>query len=240
MPLFVFIVLGLLQLALMHQARLMTKYAAYKAVRAGAIHSAKMDVMEGAALGVLLPFMAEGDKQAELTFHATSGGEYVSAWNKVKSNNQQKVGKRWVDVTICNPTKSIHRDHDFDQPNQFYGGGRAPWKDQSSTRLNVQVTFYYRMPIPFANGVLWWITHGEENRELIRVLRMGSKVSDSSAAVANGESRTIASFKGDAEKGYYIMPIRASFGMRMHSNIFKNESGFELPDKNKCRIAYER
>lgn len=242
MPLFVFIVLGLLQLALMHQARLMTKYAAYKAVRAGAIHSAKMAVMEGAALGVLLPFMADGAKQAELTYHATSGGEFSSAWSKVKNNNQQTSGKRWVHVDICNPTTDVYKGQDFDEPNQFYGGGRATWKDQSATRLNVQVTFFYRMPIPFANGVLWWITHGQENAELIRVLRLGAKqaeVATPKNSQRHGESKSILDFKSDAEQGYYIMPIRASWGMRMHSNIFKDEGGFQLPDSNKCILAYE-
>ena len=55
MPLFVFIILGLLQLGLMHQAHLMAKYASYKAVRAGSLNRGDKEVMRRAALAVLLP-----------------------------------------------------------------------------------------------------------------------------------------------------------------------------------------
>src|SRR5688572_13227446 len=58
MPLFVFTLLGLLQLGLLHQARLLTKYAAYKAVRSGSINRAKVDVMENAAIAVMLPMLS--------------------------------------------------------------------------------------------------------------------------------------------------------------------------------------
>src|SRR5882672_3137010 len=58
MPLFVFVILGTLQLGLMHQAHALTKYAAYKAVRAGALRHAKKDVMERAAVAVLLPMIS--------------------------------------------------------------------------------------------------------------------------------------------------------------------------------------
>lgn len=239
MPLFIFLILGLLQLALMHQARLMTKYAAYKATRVGAIHSAKMSAMEGAALGVLVPFMAKGDKQAELTFHATNASEYSSAWSAVKTNKQSTAGsKNWVDVTICNPTTSIFKGQDFDDPtvDQSYVGGTASWKPASSTRLDVQVTFYYRMPIPFANGILWWIAFAEENRTALHVLRM-KPIAGSSVCTA----RTIEDFKSLAEgSGKYILPIRNSWGMRMHSNFLKDTPGFALPTENKCRVAWTR
>lgn len=243
MPMFVFVILGLLQLGLMYQARLMTKYAAYKAVRAGSIHNAKMSVMKKAAMGVLLPFMAQGDKQAELTFHATSASEYNTAWNTVKSGTQDTANAiPWVEVTICNPTKSIHKNHDFDDPvpDQFYPGGRADWKFASSTRLNVQVLFLYRMPIPFANGILWWITHGQEDMTTMRVLRMNTKQGAVGSEDTNHESRTINRFEALANEGKYVLPIRNSFGMRMHSNFFPDEGGFELPAKNECRIPYTR
>ena len=247
MPMFVFIILGLLQLGLMHQARLMTKYAAYKAARAGSIHSAKMTVMEGAAMAVLLPFMAQGQNQSELTFHATSGAEFATAWSQVKGNNQTTAdGKKWVDVTICGPTTDLFKDNDFDDPtfDQSYAGGAAKWDKASSTRLNVQVTFYYRMPIPFANGILWWITHGEEDRETMRLLRMQTKIKSVGGTVNKQEdgsqTATIDKFKDLANQGKYIMPIRNSWGMRMHSNFFKDEAAFKLPSANWCSIPWER
>src|ERR1700690_648998 len=65
MPLFTFLLLGLLQITLMHQARLMTRYAAYKAARAGSIDSAKMHRMEQAALSVLVPLIAKNAGQGQ-------------------------------------------------------------------------------------------------------------------------------------------------------------------------------
>ena len=58
LPLTVFMILGLLQLGLLQQGRAMAKYGAYKAARAGAIHSAKMKVMENAAV-LSVPLVVE-------------------------------------------------------------------------------------------------------------------------------------------------------------------------------------
>lgn len=243
MPLFVFIVLGLLQLGLMHQARLMAKYAAYKATRAGAINSAKLDVMQRAAAAVLVPFMAVGGKQQELSLKA-SQSDYVNSWNRAKNNIND-----WVAVSICSPGSSQNNGRDFDRGDQFYGGGRVSWEDQSATRLNVQVVFYYRLPIPFANGVLWWVTHGQENAELRRTLRIGVKQAESwkdgspsmnSGPGTIGKQQSIAAFKSKADSGEYIMPIRTSYGMRMHSNILDTS---KLPSSQKnsdCVINFQK
>ena len=59
MPLFVFTLLGMLQLGLLHQSRLLTKYAAYKAVRSGSINRGEVKVMENAAIAVMLPLLAK-------------------------------------------------------------------------------------------------------------------------------------------------------------------------------------
>lgn len=233
MPLFVFIVLGLVQLALMHQARLMTKYAAYKATRAGAIHNAKKKVMQNAAAAVLVPFMAaQGDSKNPMNFKTTSASEYNQAWSTISGQIDD-----WVAVTVCNPTQDMNPVRDFDKGEQAYGGGRANWKNQSATRLNIQVAFYYKLLIPFANGVLWWITYGEEKEEMLKLLRLGQKAESFGHQAGPDGQKLIADFKSQANSGTYILPIRASYGMRMHSNILKAS---DVDSKNKCLISFAK
>ena len=66
MPLMIFFLLGLLQLTMMQQARIMTEYAAYQAARAGSVWSGNNERMQDAALMALLPTMGRTDSLVEL------------------------------------------------------------------------------------------------------------------------------------------------------------------------------
>ncbi len=57
MPMMVFFVLGLIQLTMMQQAKLMTEYAAYQAARAGVVWNGNNERMHDAAIVALLPTM---------------------------------------------------------------------------------------------------------------------------------------------------------------------------------------
>src|SRR4051794_41076235 len=88
LPLFVFLILGILQLGLMHQARLMTKYAAYKAVRAGSLHNANVDEMEKAALAVLLPMVGTrtgGQDGIEVIRPVGNANEFETKWSELST-----------------------------------------------------------------------------------------------------------------------------------------------------------
>lgn len=61
LPLMVFVGLGLLQLTLMQQAKLMTEYAAYCAARAGIVWNGNAERMHDAALVALLPTLGRTD-----------------------------------------------------------------------------------------------------------------------------------------------------------------------------------
>lgn len=56
-PLMLFMILGILQLAMLHQARLQTEYAAYQAARAGIVWNANHSKMMNAAFVALIPSM---------------------------------------------------------------------------------------------------------------------------------------------------------------------------------------
>jgi hypothetical protein len=236
LPLYVFLILGILQLGLMHQARLLTKYAAYKAVRAGALHHASMQKMERAALAVLLPMVSRD----------TGGGEHIKPvhqaedfaakwrWPEVSANRMREADLPYVHVTICGPTSqefpSNVREVPFDAPAYTVN---QDWQQGQRTKLRVQVTFNYRMPIPFANQVIWFAAR---NREVPLVLRMGK---------AEGPERPLKDARGGdtysrlADHGVYVQPIRATYTMRMQSNFLPRKAGHALPEKNSCVFPFD-
>ncbi|WP_245767793.1 TadE/TadG family type IV pilus assembly protein [Stigmatella erecta] len=225
LPLFVFLMLGILQIGLMHQARLMTKYAAYRAVRAGAIHNAKTDEMERAALAVMLPLVSEDRSGGEYIQSINSASDFSTKWNTqgVTANNMPDAEMKYVEVVTCGPLKADaggKKEVDFDDPNV---AGQAGWKESQRTKLRVQATFNYRMPIPFAN----WVIHAAAlNKELPWVLRMGKK----SDKPSSFEHSRYEKYKTAASNGHYILPIRAAYTMRMQSNIYVSQ----LPESNEC------
>lgn len=201
MPLFVFILLGSLQLMLMHQARFLTKYAAYKAVRAGSLHNGKQQVMVDAALAVLLPMV--GDVNADRVYGTRDPAGYQRAWQALRNNRY--AGTEIVEVAVCEAPGG----GDFDDPD-FVGGSLF------ASKLAIQLTFNYRLIIPFANGVLWWMVYGHEHPGLLEVLRTG-RVPRSSVSPRQASAK-VASLVGMAGNHQYVLPIRAGWTMRMFSN----------------------
>ncbi len=242
MPLFVFVILGILQIQLLNQARLMTKYAAFKAARVGAIHSAKKSAMRNAALGVLLPFVGRRDSD---TFYSArtpaKGGANSYPVNFVAAKLKNSFGSL-VEVTVCEPSGTF--TNDFDDPNGDMGAqptsAEPSWEQVNRGRLAIQVTNWHQMVIPFANQLLWHIVVGKEDSETMRVMRMDSfRNRGVGSSFASGKS--INGTVGWAALGAYVMPIRASWSMRMHSN-FLTGSEFDLPGKgtNNCKISWAR
>ncbi|MEW5740093.1 MAG: TadE/TadG family type IV pilus assembly protein [Myxococcota bacterium] len=245
MPLFVFIILGLLQLGLMHQAKLMAKYAAFKAVRAGSINRGDKTAMTNAAISVLLPMISRDDTVGGVR-NTSSSSKFTNAFNEVvkSGQNKQGSGKPIVDVTICHPKRGdVDDKKDFDDPrvNPITPRG-ASWRPFEKTKLSIQVTFYYRMFIPFANAFLWYAAYGQESAAQIDAMKyaLRTKTKKEASAARNpkdGGGWTLETLKGDADQGKYIMPIRASYSMRMMSNF---APGGGLPTRNECRIPWEK
>ncbi len=233
MPLFVFIVLGLLQLGLMHQAHLMAKYAAYKATRAGSLNRANKQIMQRAALSVLLP-MTTGQGRDPLVKNVNGSSRYMSAYNDVvRSRGGRDNGVEIAKITICNPTSGeVGPNIDFDDPNEIGAEANGPtWARFMRTRLAVQVQFNFRLVVPFANMALWWIVHGQENLAMVRVLRLGR-----TQKPLNRYLEAEAGLTSLARQGKYILPIRTNYSMRMFSNF---KSG-QLNSSNQCVIAWKR
>lgn len=240
MPLFVFLVLGLLQLALLHQARLLAKYAAYKAVRVGSIHNAKMESMKRAAMAVMLPMMG---RQTTWSFFNATPAKFSQSWAKAEGQLTSPEKYPPLEVTICDPVGNVSGD--FDDP---YSGmaQTGDWQQDMKGRLSIQLQVNYQLVIPFANGVIWHLVRGTERAELLRNLRLAGANDQYQAAVRNqkaaqsGMGRSVEDFANlvtDDKSSIYVLPIRTGWSMRMQSN-FLNKQGFKLPGKNKCRIPW--
>jgi len=232
MPAVVFLLLGLTQLGMLHQARLMTEYAAYRAVRTGAVKNANVEEMEQAAVAAALPILSRNGSGDYEVLDAT---DTPSAWrNKLMKpgfgagglgfgNRMMDVMMvKYAEVSICNPLKgdlsgSTYRvDGDdfvpFDDP--------AVAQDPDKTRLVIELTLNYRLVIPFADWVIYRMARG---RNMVEELRLGK----------NGMMPDIPNMDkyGMAHQmGVSILPIRAQYSMKMHSDILLDT----LPDENAC------
>lgn len=243
MPLFVFLLLGTIQLGLLHQAHLLTHYAAYKAVRAGSLNHADRDVMRRAAAAALLPMISWQDNGRENVMPVTSAVSYVQ---KVQMVRAMALAVAPVEVTVCGPTRNNVRattgidpaarraaqEIQFDAPLNI---AQADWRASDRTKLRIEVTFNYRMPIPFANMILYKIARGQEDAELLWLTRLGKP----DFTARRREARFLHDAMAAAGLGY-TLPLRASYAMRMMSDLYPARSGFALPTSNECHIPFPK
>ncbi len=244
-PLFMFILMGSLQLALMHQVRLLTKYAAYKAVRVGAITSVDHDRMVAAALAVLVPTISKSSHAVHRTLSAT---DFTSSFNDVKNNKMPEDGQTpYVEIMVCSPNKELLESSgdelDFDSEaaishEEMRGStspGEAGWKGFDKGRLAIQVTYNYRMVIPFADMILYRIFMAQERTDLMWTFRLGKQDPQ-----VEQQRKLAEKYDSLANRGTYVFPIRANFLMRMQSSLFPDQSGHELPQKNECVLRFPK
>lgn len=246
MPLFLFILLGLIQLGLLHQARLLTKYAAYKAVRAGSLNRGDLQVMRNAAVAVMMPVLSQNSPIARgngrtqnqyAVYNVSTPGRYRRAYNEViSSRNNVAFGHRMVDVTICTPLRG-NSNQDFDDPQV----NPNDWRGFDNTKLAIQVTTYAVLYIPYANAFIWWAARGQEGAgsaarvRAMRMLRMKGKPQADRGRYSPNNSWTLPELDREAQAGNYVMPVRASYTLRMQSNF---KVGMRLPSVNDCHINW--
>ncbi|RKH12714.1 pilus assembly protein [Corallococcus praedator] len=238
LPMFVFLILGTLQLGMMHQARLMTKYAAYKAVRAGALHNANVKQMESAAIAVLLPLISSSSGGGGETIKAIESAtdfQMKFAWAS-KNKMMDAGGLKYADVTICGPLRdemgATSGELDFDNPSKITSTG--DWAQSQRSKLRIQVTFNYRLPIPFADMVIYNIAR---KKEMPFVLRLGNGTDTKEYVTDREMLGSAGKYDAAAQNSVYILPIRATYTMRMQSNFYLGAN--PLPDTNKCVFSFE-
>ncbi len=172
LPLMVFMLLGIVQLTMMHQARLMVDYAAYNACRAGIVWNMDKHRMVSAAVITLMPTFSATDtimgaSDPELGRRPgiletwarmkvlTMGSAYLS---KVFSALGGQGNVDMVHVEILNPTEDMFQGKPEIHFDDFLVGNEHLQRNKKlreATRLTIRLRYLYWMRIPFAN----WIIH---------------------------------------------------------------------------------
>jgi hypothetical protein len=250
MPMFVFLLAGLMQMTLLYQSRSLVKYAAYRAARAGALNHACEEKMRKAALSVLLPVTAYNDSYQK----TNSTGSYLGAYFKTGMLNRYLKAPQIpiVQVRICGPLEKFVKtgntmkpsanEVDFDDPRNVWvsSGGKAQrLADFERTKLRIQVKFFQQMIIPFANSIIFRSWMG---LRLTEVVRMNSGMNPFSSGKNSLSYDQGAGNRPKVEDmglllsasmmKRYFMPLYANYTFRMQSNFFLSKC--KLPQKNEC------
>jgi TadE-like protein len=153
-PTMVFAMLGIVQLTLLHQARMMLEYAAFSAARAGAVWNADPARMRAAAVLALLPTMPGPPVEAgdgcpagmRVDDPAALACRFAAAsrWNEPSA---AVLGKPLIAVETLSPTRQDfagQEEIDFDL-------GGDPIEARRKSQLVVRLTYFFELRIPIIN-----------------------------------------------------------------------------------------
>jgi hypothetical protein len=228
LPLMLFMVLGIIQMTMMQQARLMTEYAAFQACRAGIVWNANPKKMASAARVALAPTVtATGLYPIVQTGKISPGpqglldvSEHVLAMEAVDGVSSA-LGFKMLDIQVIHPTRGefdamvaahngINRlgskELDFDDVGYYvtpgtnkFDGMAGDDRYRAATRLTIRLRYMYQMRVPFAD----WIIQScwfAANAPSILALHgaLGRETIGPSTAVNGGDRETTAGIEAAA------------------------------------------
>lgn len=224
LPLVLALGLGVLQLGLIQQARLMTEYAAFAAARSGIVWGGNNERMHDAALLAVLPTLGRTDRMESL------GATWASARQKDLEMHRWLHGARpegtppameaagllgLVRVDMVSPAGHLAlgtdwRELDFDRPDL----------PPAATVLSVRVRYLYELRVPFAG---WMIFTGWYAASVGDALGMhparGFPLTPREMEVLWQLSRRHRTF----------LPLSATYSLRMQSNVQRKWLVHEAP-----------
>ena len=220
-PAVIFLVFGIIQLALLYQGRSTLNYATMLAARAGALHNGDMGEMRNALARGLAPMFAS---------KATTTG-YAEAL--AKAHIETAALSNMTKIEILNPTKEALDDFGrprldgqagTELPNDTLNyrtatpGGKSKISVQDANLLHVRVTYCYRLIVPIIDRML----HSAMNGGSIDATGMSNPFGIGSAPI-------LASCFNPALKGPRIQ-IRSEAIVRMQTPFYRaNIAGGGVP-----------
>lgn len=231
LPAMTFLILCLIQLTMMQHARIMTDYAAFCAARAGIVFNADKEAMEQAATIALTPTMGRTDTLLKL-------GEtylYQTTIEKVRRTMFNRLPL--VRITTLSPKRSA-----FTPANTRHLNGRELDFDDlrptaaAANQLQIELKYLYKMRVPFANQILQTIFFAQ-SKDLLKYWNKGFDLTNprgpgdlpvrqiSRAAYLSADDEDAIGIVAGSYAGHYYFPIRASYTMRMQSNVHLRNAG---------------
>ena len=198
LPLTVFVALGILQLFLLLQARLLTEYAAFRATRGAAVAQGSCPRMLHAALLSVLPAFTRTDSPEALARELGRRRLNRFLFDRDQGHDGEVL---WLRQSAPRPFSGADQP-DFDDP------------DAGLDRVTVDLVFWYPMRIPFANLVmakLFLATFGlaPAGRDPFLPSRPGGV-----AATAVLDDSIGAELDARVARGQYVFPLQATWAMR--------------------------
>jgi len=208
LPVVALLGLGVVQLGLVQQARLLEQYAAFAAARTGVVRGASNARMHDAALLVLLPLLGRADsweavarswpeaRARDLAMH----GRLRDARPKGLPALMEAGGLAGlVRVEVLSPVRSqvAGESLDFDLPDSSTEGDAPP----EATRLTVRVRYLHELVVPLASWAIftcWLASHPEGPEDAAEL--------EALERVAREERR-------------YFLPLFATSTLRMESGV---------------------
>ncbi|TQF15322.1 pilus assembly protein [Myxococcus llanfairpwllgwyngyllgogerychwyrndrobwllllantysiliogogogochensis] len=243
-PMMVFMVLGIIQLGMVHNARLMTEYGAYRAVRAGIVNHGGCKLMEQAALAALLPTLpplsGSGGMASRIDTldRAMKFHKAYTARLRRPEPFYARAGLPLLQVEVLNP-KSGELAGLFGTYGSHLDTLEIDYDDVRDDRvieanlLSIRLTYFYELRIPFANWQLHSFYLGREFLDELKGLQFENQRAGGQTATAYLQNRgrnggkfhpqlvTLAQLGGNDRK--YVLPLVATWSMRMQSNLFNND-----------------
>jgi hypothetical protein len=200
-PGLVFALLGVLQIALAYQARIVAEYAAYKAARAASVYRLDCERVRNAALVALAPTIGSGSASGSVE------DAYVSTLRQVLEErpNQNRVGNPHVRIDYV----LENRVTPFDTPLE-------PGEDPM--RVRIRLTYYYELRIPFANYFISqaWLAQNFAGRSTrVQDPSVPGRTYDVERVGFNPHGMLVAN---NADRGLFTLPVVTSWTLRMMSD----------------------
>ena len=209
LPLTVFLVLGTVQMFLLLQARLLTEYAAFRAVRTGVVKYGDCEPMTHAALGALLPAFTRTDSAEAL-------GSAFGARRDNLYKPQRDSGHTGAIVWLARERPRLQdippdEEESFDDPARYQ-------RVADVMRLEARLVFWYPLRIPFANWVLsrMFLAHlGLREYTAVDPLQPAHQANWTHQADSSLEGAIRQELLERVGRKEYTFPLQASYAMRM-------------------------
>jgi hypothetical protein len=217
LPLTVFLILGTLQLFLMLQARVLTEYAAFRAVRTGSVKHGDCDAMTHAALGVLLPSFARTDSADALgtAFRTRRDNKFVPGLDSGYNGTIVWIARASPLLAEISTTE----EETFDDPARYLS-------PEDVMRLEARVIFWYPMRVPFANWVMSRMFLAQLDLRSYTAVDPLQPVKTANWTRGANYVPLEASIRSELlernNRAEYVFPLQASYTMRMMTPARRN------------------